>query len=121
MKKDLCEAFCQTLDVVPVPAGLAVATAFLKEGGDRVGFYVIGPDKNGCFLIQDDGTTVPYLKAAGADLGVQARAEAFHALLLEYGAIYDEDLCELKTEAIAREAVAPAALNFVALLLRVQD
>ena len=59
MKKELCEAFCEALNVVEVPAGLAVGTAFLKEDGDRIGFYVIGPDKKGHFFIQDDGTTVP--------------------------------------------------------------
>ncbi len=121
MKKELCEAFCQTLDVVLVPAGLAVGTAFLKEGGDRIGFFVVGPDKDGRFVIQDDGATVPYLEAAGADLAVQARADAFHALLREYGAIYDDESCELTTEPVPRESVAGVALQFVALLLRVQD
>ena len=121
MKKELCEAFCQALNVVEVPAGVAVGTTFLKEDGDRIGFYVIGPDKAGKFFIQDDGATVPYLEAAGADLSVQARAEAFHALLREYGAIYDEERCEIAAEVDAREAVAAAALKFVALLLRLQD
>ncbi len=121
MKKELCEAFCQALDVYEVPAGMAVGTGFHREDGDRIGFFVIGPDADGRFVIQDDGVTVPYLEASGADLDIQARADAFHALLNEYGATYNEETCELMTLALDRNAIASSALKFVALLLRLQD
>ena len=121
MKEDLCSAFCQQLDVVEVPIGLAVGTGYLGNAGDRIGFYITGPDASGYWRIQDDGTTVPYIEASGADLSVSTRAEAFEMLLSEYGAIYDDEACELTTGPIERDDLPAAAIQFVALLLRVQD
>jgi hypothetical protein len=121
MKEQLCAAFCEELEVHEVPAGIAVGTAFDKGDGDRIGFYIIGPDEASTYRIQDDGSTVPYIEAAGADLGIQSRAEVFAALLEEYGASYDEDTCELVTDRLAIVEVPQAAMRFVALLLRIQD
>ena len=81
MKKELCAAFCHDLNVTVVPAGLAVGTAFQKSDGDNIEFYIIGPDAAGLYRVQDDGGTVPYLEACGADLGIDARAEAFNEIL----------------------------------------
>ena len=121
MKKELCEAFRQPLDLHELPAGLAVGTSRLKEDGDRIGFFVIGPDADGRFVIQDDGVTVPYLAASEADLDAPAEAEAFRSLLNAHGATYDDETCELKTPAMEHDAIAPAALKFVALLQRLDD
>ena len=121
MKEELCSAFCQELEVVKVPAGLAVGTAFQKSDGDNVGFYVIGPDEAGMYRVQDDGTTVPYLEACGADLGIEARAEAFNAILTEYGVTCDEATYEITSGSIPWASVPKAGLKLVAALLRLQD
>jgi hypothetical protein len=121
MKEDLCRAFCAELAVAKVPAGFAVGTAFEKEDGDRITFYILGPSATGDYRLQDDGSTVPMIEASGADLGVAARAEVFHSLLSEYGAVYDQDTFELSTEPLPEAEVPRAALQFVALLLRLQD
>lgn len=121
MKDEICQAFCSELQIKEVPAGLAVGTAFEGMTGDRIGFYVVGPAANNLWSLQDDGTTVPYLEAAGADLGVETRKQAFQTLLAEYGATYAEDTCELRIEGIRRDEVPQAAMKFVSLLLRVQD
>ena len=55
MKEELCKAFCQDLEAVKVPAGLAVGTGFQKSDGDHIGFYIIGPDASGQYRVQDDG------------------------------------------------------------------
>lgn len=121
MKEELCRAFCHDLEVVRVPAGLAVGTAFQKSDGDNIAFYIIGPDDDGNFRVQDDGGTVPYLEASGADLGIESRAQAFHEILQEYGVVYDEVTFELSSPSIPREAVPKAGLKLVAALLRLQD
>ena len=121
MKQELCQAFCHELAVVPVPAGLAVGTAFQKSDGDHIEFYIIGPDAAGKYRVQDDGGTVPYLEACGADLGVEARAAAFRDILAEYGVVFDETTLEITSGALSRDAVPKAGLKLVAALLRLQD
>ncbi len=121
MKKELRDAFRQPLDLHEVPAGLAVGTSLLKEDGDRIGFFVIGPDADGRFVIQDDGVTIPHLAASEADFDAQIQAEALQSPLDAYGVTYDDDTFELKVPAVERSAIAPAALKFVALLQRLND
>jgi len=121
VKKELCAAFCHDLRVTKVAAGLAVGTAFQKSDGDNIEFYVIGPDHAGMYRVQDDGTTVPYLEACGADLGIETRAEAFNDILSEYGVTYDETTFEITSEPLSKELVPKAGLKLVAALLRLQD
>lgn len=121
MKDELCKAFCHELEVINVPAGLAVGTAFQKTDGDPIGFYIVGPDPQGFYRVQDDGSTVPYLEACGADLGVESRAHAFHEILQEYNVIFDENTLELSSPQIAKDLVPKAGLKLVAALLRLQD
>lgn len=121
MKDELCRAFCHELQVVAVPAGLAVGTAFQKADGDQISFYIIGPDNSGLYRVQDDGSTVPYLEACGADLGLETRSEAFHEILNEYGITYDETTFEITSEPLKREDVPKTGLKLVAALLRLQD
>ena len=121
MKEELCKAFCQDLQVVNGPAGLAVGTGFQKSDGDPIEFYIIGPDSSGLYRVQDDGATVPYLEACGADLGIESRAEAFNLILSEYGMAFDETTFEITSEPMAKDAVPRAGLHLVAALLRLQD
>ncbi len=121
MKQELCAAFCHGLEVTEVPAGLAVGTAFQKSDGDNIAFYVIGPDEEGLYRVQDDGSTVPYLEACGADLGIEARREALDEILSEYGVSYDESTFEITSEPIPKDCVPSVGLKLVSALLRLQD
>lgn len=121
MKNELCEAFCDHLQIREVPAGLAVSTAFSFSDAEPVGFYVVGPDVLGRYQIEDDGTTIPMIEAEGVDLETTTRQDALTSMLDEYGASYDEESGELRTPHIPAEQVPAAALKFVALLLRLQD
>ena len=106
-----------------VPVGLAVGTAFTRGDGDAIGFYVVkdvGNPERMC--IEDEGETVPYLDACGADVTEEGpRGDAFAALLDEYGASYDADDSTIKTELMSEAELPDAAVRFVALLLRMQD
>jgi hypothetical protein len=110
MKELLCQAFCEDLTVRPVEAGLAVSTPFTLSSGELLGFYVVGPDASGRYRIEDDGTTMPLIEAAGVDLDTQTRQDAVSGLFEEYGANYDEDSGELSTPPIAHEQVPQRAL-----------
>lgn len=121
MKEHLCKAFCDELAVRDVPAGLAVRTPFALSSGEPLGFYVVGPDVTARYRIEDDGTTMPLIEAAGVDLDTQTRVDAVATMLEEYGAIYDPDGGELSTPPIPAAEVPQRALRFVALLLRLQD
>lgn len=121
VKDDLCKAFCDEVQLREVPAGLAVATGFDSFSGDTIGFYIVGPDTNGRYRIQDDGLTVLNLESAGADIEIASRAEVFHNLLQEYGFLYDNNEHTLESHPLVDTDVASSALRFVALLLRLQD
>lgn len=121
MKDLLCEAFCDQLSVREVPAGLAVSTALNLSSGEPLGFYVLGPDSGGHYRIEDGGMTIPLIEAAGIDLDTQTRSEAIAALYEEYGAVYNTETSELSTPPISAAQIPQRALQFVALLLRLQD
>jgi hypothetical protein len=121
MKDELCKAFCDQIEIRTVDAGLAVGTSFPGINGDPIGFYVIGPNANGQFRIEDNGATVPILEASGADLDLESRAKAFYQILREHGAEYDAERGELKTASLSSKEVPAAAVRFMTLLLRIQD
>lgn len=121
MKDDLCKAFCDQLSVHSVPDGLAIGTEFNGIAGDPIGFYIVGPDDNGLFRIEDDGQTVSFLEMSGADLGNAARLEVFDGLLANHAASYDSDEGDLFIAGLQKRDVPSAAIRFVALLLRTQD
>ncbi len=64
---------------------------------------------------------MPLIEAAGVDLDTQTRQDAVGGLFEEYGAGYDEDTGGLSTPPITYDQVPQRALQFVALLLRLQD
>ncbi len=121
MKDQLCKAFCDQLAVRNVAAGLAVSTALTLATGEPLGFYIVGPDPAGQYRIEDDGTTIALIEAAGIDLETKARKDATAALFDEYGATYDPEHGELTTLPIRLDDVPRRALQFTALLLRLQD
>ncbi len=121
LKSALCEEFCGQIDIRPVPAGLAVGTAFSGVNGDPIGFYVVGPNAEGKYRIEDNGATVTVLEACGADLDIEARAQSFSELLAEYGASFSEQQGEVSTPPISSGDLPKAAIRFLALLLRLQD
>jgi hypothetical protein len=122
MKEELCRAFCREVVVQNVPIGLAVKTPFRKSDGDAIIFYVVHhTTAKNIVHLEDDGQTIPFLEAAGVDLETQTRAKAFQSLLKEHGAHFNEDEMLIRTEDMAVNDVPRHALNFVSLLLRLQD
>jgi Domain of unknown function DUF1828 len=101
--------------------GFAIGTAYDNPSGDPLGFYALGPDERGLFRLMDDGTTIPYLEAAGASLEGETRFTAFTEMLNEYGGLYNEIDRQLYLTDIPPDLLPEQSLRFLALLLRVQD
>lgn len=122
MREAICKAFCEEIRVKEVPAGLAVSTVFRRADGDAICFYVIrNPNEPGLAHLEDDGTTIPYLEAAGVDFETQTRERAFNQILCEYGAQFDERESVIRTPDVTEAEIARVAIGFAALLLRLSD
>jgi Domain of unknown function DUF1828 len=122
MKEEICKAFCDDLHVRQTAAGYAISTPYESVSGEPIGFYAIGPDEMGRFRLVDDGATITFLEAAGASLdGSTTRQNAFDELLSEYGAIYDDNMGELRIPDLEERELPLASLRFMALLLRLRD
>ncbi len=122
MKDDICRAFCDEIRLKDVPIGLAVSTAFRRADGDAIGFYVVKNKLEPGFAhLEDDGTTIPYLEAAGVDFDTQTRQTAFQTILNEYGAQFDENESLIRTQEMPETEIPRTAIAFVALLLRLSD
>jgi hypothetical protein len=120
MKADLCQAFCNDIIVTTVPAGVAVSTVFRRDDGDRISFYVI-EDEEGKVHIEDDGGTVPMLEGAGVDFETDTRRRALDGLLESVDAVFDIEDATIKTKLFPREELPSRALDFVGVMLRMND
>jgi len=122
LKEALCKAFCGDLTLTDVPVGYAVSTTFRRDDGDSVGFYIVRDERRpGLFRIEDDGTTIPSLEAAGVEFSTEARSEAFTTLLDTHDVEFDEDELILRTKMLREPELPPAAMKFVSLMLRMSD
>jgi hypothetical protein len=120
-EKFLCEAFCRDVTVRRVPRGWAVSTPFETSGGDPLGFYIVRNSHSGKWHVEDDGTSIAFLEALGISLSSGTRKEAFDALLTEYSVIYDNKSGELHSFPVDEFYIGETALNFMAMMLRLQD
>jgi hypothetical protein len=122
IQESLCEAFCSDVLVTPVPIGYAVRTPHLKPDGDFAAFYLRRKgDTDEEFRIEDDGSTVADLEAAGFDLDKESRFEAFSDLLAEHRVRYDERDILLATDYMPAKSISKAAISFSYFMARIPD
>lgn len=122
MKEAICKAFCDEICIREVPIGLAISTAFRRGDGDAIAFYAVrNPNEPSLVHLEDDGTTRPYLEAAGVDFETQTRERAFDEILAEYGAEYDRNEAVIRTRDVPESEIARIAIGFAALLMRLSD
>src|SRR5690606_34116068 len=121
LRELLCKEFCGTLTVHKVPCGFAVGTGYQNTEGESLGFFIVGPDQNGKFSIEDDGASVSLIETEGVDLSTKSRAEVFETLRHEYNVFFDDDRGELSTGPLSEAEVPSASMRFLAFLLRIQD
>lgn len=120
MKTELCHAFCNDITVTEVPAGLAVSTAFRRDDGDRVSFYVTKTE-DGAFRLEDDGATIQQLEAAGVDFETDTRRRGLESLLSSIDAHFDQSDGTIKTGTFPELDLPTRALAFVGVMIRMND
>lgn len=122
MKEALCQVFCGDLKLTDVPVGYAVTTTFRRDDGDSVAFYIVRDQARlGSYRIEDDGTTIAFLEAAGVDFSTETRAEALTVLLESHGIQFDEDEMLLHTGSMREHELPKAAMRFLSFMLRIND
>lgn len=120
MKEVLCKAFCNDIIVNEVPIGLAIGTAFRRDDGDRIYFYVVS-EEGDKIRLEDDGATIPILEEAGVDFETDTRRRALEALLIGVDAYYDATDSTIRTRSFDKDHLGNRALDFVSLMIRMGD
>ncbi|MCA3446215.1 MAG: DUF1828 domain-containing protein [Rhodobacter sp.] len=122
LQQRICRAFCAEVRVNPFRGGFGVSTPFADAlTGDPIGFYVVGPQPGHTFKIVDDALTVARFESEGATLDSKQRLANFQEVLSIYGGAYNEDSGELAIPDVLDGDLERKALDFMALLLRLQD
>jgi hypothetical protein len=122
LQQRICRAFCAEVRVNPFRGGFGVSTPFADAlTGDPIGFYVVGPQPGHTFKIVDDALTVARFESEGATLDSKQRLANFQEVLSIYGGAYNEDSGELAISDVLDGDLERKALDFMALLLRLQD
>lgn len=117
----ICQEFCDGLRVREIKDGYAISTPYQNFLGDELAFYALRDATAGGFRIFDDGTTVAHLEAQGATLDNQTRNAALWEILNGHNAGYDDNRGELFMFVPSEDGLPRAALDFMAVLLRVND
>ncbi len=121
-KQQLCEAFCDRVSVKSVPIGYAIRTPFFRSADDPLAIYARRlHGENGYFRLEDDGQTVAFLEATGADLDSQTRFEMFVSILRDENALYSETENLIHSRPLAEDQLAATCIGFSEMLLRICD
>lgn len=121
MKEELCRAFCAQLHIEELLNGWAVVTPYSHPDGDPVMFFIMKVE-NGKVRLEDDGAQIALLEAEGVSLDVsKSRGQALDSLLTQYGAWRDVDAGLIHSDEMEPSDAPSSALQFMALMLRVQD
>lgn len=121
MKAEICRAFCDSVTVTRLPHGYGLSTNLLLIDGDPAALYVLGPDPDGRFVLQDAGLLVPDLISSGADVTTSTRREALDAILQTAAARLDEDEMTVTTGPVVADLVPATAFRLLTALVRVAD
>lgn len=117
--QQICSAFCDELQVHPVPTGYAVSTVFTDASGDRITFYVV-EDADG-YRLEDDGDYLATLIARDMPFDQGSRGKLLDAILAEGQAYWDRDTYEIRTAAFASSNLSRRAIAFLSALIRTRD
>ncbi|MCW1844213.1 DUF1828 domain-containing protein [Prosthecomicrobium hirschii] len=119
LKKHLCAAFCGSINVHPVPTGMAVSSAFSDSSGDNISFFITEtPDG---IQIEDDGSYLSHLIAKDIPIESGTRGQLLDAILKSAGAYWDRDTYEIKSNPFHPEHMSRKVVDFLSSLIRVRD
>ena len=119
LEKKLCQTFCASISVNPVPRGYAVSTLFLDRSGDRVGCYVV-EDGDG-FRIEDDGEYLARLIGSGIPIDQGMRGQLLDSILAQSLASWDRDEFIIRGPSLQIDEIGSGLIQFISSLMRVRD
>jgi hypothetical protein len=119
LKKQLCNIFCGSIDVRPVPSGFAISSAFEDQSGDPISFYLSVSDDG--FRIEDDGAYLSHLIAKDVPIDEGPRGQLLDAILNQAHAYWDRETLEIRSETFPESEVSRRVVDFLSALIRVRD
>jgi hypothetical protein len=119
LKKQLCATFCGSINVRPVPSGLAISSAFEDGSGDAISFY-LSESADG-FRIEDDGAYLSHLIARDISIDQGTRGQLLDAILGQAHAYWDRETLEIRSEVFPEVELSRRVVDFMSSLIRVRD
>ena len=120
LKKQLCKTFCGSINVRPVPSGLAVSSAFSDNSGDPISFYVTSLD-DGEVRMEDDGSYLSHLIARDIPIDQGSRSQLLDAILKQADSYWDRETLEIRSSVFPEHELSQRAIDFLSSLLRIRD
>jgi hypothetical protein len=120
LKQQLCKTFCGSVNVRPVPIGLAVSSAFADASGDPISFYVTSLE-DGEARIEDDGSYLSHLIARDIPIDQGPRGQLLDAILKQADSYWDRETLEIRSSVFPERELPQRAIDFLSSLLRVRD
>lgn len=117
--EQLCNTFCSSIYVNPVPCGFAVCTMFMDTYGDPIEFYVV--ETGDGFRFEDNGEYLSRLIAMGIPINKGQRGEVLDSILEQGGAFWDRDTYEIQSKSFDRSQLGERITGFLSALIRVRD
>lgn len=118
-EKQLCERFCTSVSINPVPAGFAVSTAFSDRSGDRLTFYIVETIDG--IRLEDDGSFLSNLVANDVAISQGTRGEILDAILDQSGVFWDRETFEIRTHDFKESELPERAIAFLSAVIRARD
>jgi hypothetical protein len=119
LKKRLCDTFCGSINVRPVPSGLAISTAFEDQSGDPISFYLTEIEDG--YQIEDDGAYLSHLIAKDIPIDQGARGQLLDAILEQGHAHWDRETLEIRSSTFGEGEISKRIVDFMSSLMRVRD
>jgi hypothetical protein len=119
LKRQLCHAFCGSINVRPVPSGLAISSAFEDQSGDAISFYLTKIEDG--YLIEDDGAYLSELIAKDIPIDQGPRGQLLDAILEQGHAHWDRETLEIRSSTFPEAEISRRIVDFMSSLMRVRD
>ncbi|MCB9958233.1 MAG: DUF1828 domain-containing protein [Rhodospirillaceae bacterium] len=119
VKKFLCDTFCSSIEIHPVPSGFAISTWFSDRSGDPIGCFLT--EESDGYRVEDDGEYLARLIATGVQVDQGQRAQILDAILEQGDATWDRDTFEIRSDVFPETEVGARLIKFLSTLIRVRD
>jgi hypothetical protein len=120
LKRQLCNTFCGSINVRPVPSGFAISSAFEDTSGDPISFYLSGTGDDE-FQIEDDGAYLSHLIAKDVPIDAGQRGQLLDSILGQGGAYWDRETYEIRSNPFPENEISRRVVDFLSSLIRVRD